>query len=121
MPKRTKRDVSRWHEVNRPGDKYFKGRVIGGERVFHYIVWDGVRDYENQPPLRNLAVVEKTGKLIYVRVDETAVEDIEDINALIRSPMQFCPDVGGLVVWTRDHRTYRLIVQYVSKHHRWLS
>jgi hypothetical protein len=97
----------------RPGSKYFKGRVVYGNRVLRYVVWDGVRNYENAPPLQALAALEKMpGLQLNLRVDETAVEDIE---YLITAPMDGCPDCGGLVVWTRDHRTYRLIVQRMAQ------
>jgi hypothetical protein len=32
--------------MGQPGSKYFKGRCICGDRVIHYVVWDGVRNYE---------------------------------------------------------------------------
>jgi hypothetical protein len=96
----------------RPGSKYFKGRAILGERVLRSVVWDGVRDYQNAPPLQALAIAEKMrGVQLHLQVDEDAVEDIE---VLIRAPL-VDPQVGGLVVWTRDHRTYRLIVQRLTK------
>lgn|SRR5262249_2647275 len=98
--------------MNRPGSKYFTGRIICGERVLRYFIWDGVRDYENAPPLQTIALVEKTtGLQLHVKVDEDAVEDIYEI---VASPCQSCPEVGSLVVWTRDHRTYRLIVHQLT-------
>jgi hypothetical protein len=33
-----------------PGEKYFKGRLCKGPEAHHYVVWDGVRDYQNKPP-----------------------------------------------------------------------
>ena len=36
-----------------------RGRIIRGERVLQYVVWDGVHDYENAPPLQGIALVEK--------------------------------------------------------------
>ena len=39
----------------KPGNKYFKGRCIQGQQVLHYVVWDGVRNYENAPPLQAIA------------------------------------------------------------------
>lgn len=80
--------------------------------MLRYIIWDGVHDYENAPPLQAIALVEKMPRLqVHVKVDEDAVEDIHQI---ITGPCQVCPEVGGLVVWTRDHRTYRLIVQRLT-------
>jgi hypothetical protein len=101
--------------MHRPGSKYFKGRLVCGERVFHYVIWDGVHNYENPPPLQALVLAEKMGPLVYVRVDEDAVEDIQE---LIDAPRSY-PEMNGVVVWTRDHRTYRLIVhQLVKTGHR---
>lgn len=95
-----------------PGSKYFAGRLVRGERVLRYVVWDGVHAYKNAPPLQAIATVEKMlGIQLHLQIDETAVEDIEE---LIRIPAED-PEVGGLVVWTQDHRTYRLIVQRLSK------
>jgi hypothetical protein len=66
-------------------------------------------DYQNAPPLQAIALAEKMpGVQLHLKVDEEALEDIE---YLIAAPMDGCPEVGGLVVWARDHRTYRLIVQ----------
>jgi hypothetical protein len=28
----------------KPGAKYFKGRVMRGARVLHYVVWNGVKN-----------------------------------------------------------------------------
>jgi hypothetical protein len=98
--------------MNRPGAKYFKGRLIRGERVLHYVVWDGGHGYKNAPPLQALALAEKMRGLLYVQVGEDAIEDIHEI---IDAPCRSCPEVGGLVVWTRDHRTYRLIVRRLTE------
>jgi hypothetical protein len=96
----------------KPGNKYFKGRVIRGQRVLHYVVWDGIRNYENAPPLQAIKAAEKMqGKQLHLRVDKNAVEDIE---YLIAAPLQH-PEVGGLVVWARDHKTYRAIVQQLTQ------
>jgi hypothetical protein len=51
------------------------------------------------------------GPVVYVRVDEDAIEDIYE---LIDAPRS-CPEMGGVVVWTRDHRTYRLIVHRLTE------
>jgi hypothetical protein len=107
--------------MDRPGSQYFKGRCVCGERVMHYVIWDGVRDYEKVPPLEVLDLVEKMpGQQLHVQVDENAVEDIHEI---ITAPLDTCPEVGGLVVWTKDHRTYRLIVQQLTalEDHVWLT
>jgi len=39
----------------------------------------------------------------------------EDIHKLIAAPLDGCPECGGLVVWARDHRTYKLLVQELIK------
>jgi hypothetical protein len=96
-----------------PGKKYFKGRCIAGERVLHYVVWDGIYNYENAPPLQAIAMAEKMpGLQLHVKVGADAVEDIYE---LIAAPLDACPEADGLVVWTQDHRTYRLIVQQLTK------
>lgn len=63
-----------------PGKKYFRGRVIRGEQVLRYVVWDGIRNYENAPPLQAIKALEKMeGTQLHLRVDENAVEDIEEL------------------------------------------
>jgi hypothetical protein len=103
----------------RLGAKYFKGRVIRGERTVQYIVWDGVKRYRNVPPLDRIAEVEKMeGEQLRLQVDDTAVEDIYE---LIAAPLDW-PEVGGLVVWAKDHRTYLLILQRLSRPDRiWMQ
>jgi hypothetical protein len=60
--------------MNPPGSKYFKGRYIRGARVLHYVVWDGIHDYLNTPPLQAIALVEKMpGLQLHVKVDADAV------------------------------------------------
>jgi hypothetical protein len=98
--------------TNKSGDKYFKGRVICGQNVLHYVVWNGVHNYENTPPLQAIKALEKMqGIQLHVRVGEDAVEDIE---VLLAAPLEK-PGVGGLVVWTEDDQTYRSIVQRLTK------
>jgi hypothetical protein len=95
-----------------PGDKYFKGRVIQGQQVLRYVVWNGIRNYQNAPPLDAIKASENMqGTQVHVRVDGNAVEDIE---VLIAAPLQH-PNVGGLVVWARDHQTYLSIVQRLTQ------
>jgi hypothetical protein len=94
------------------GDRYFQGRVIRGQQVLRFVVWDGVRNYKNAPPLLAIKVAEKMqGTQLNPRVDENAVEDIE---VLIAAPLE-CPNVGGLVIWTRNHQTYRSIVRQLTR------
>jgi hypothetical protein len=99
--------------------RYFKGRVICGQQVLRYVVWDGIRNYENAPPLQAIKALEKMqGTQVHVRVGADAVEDIE---VLIAAPLEH-PDVGGLVVWTRDHKTYRSILRRLTQPgHIWLT
>jgi hypothetical protein len=89
--------------------------------VIRYVVWDGVRNYEQAPPLGVIALAEKMpGLQLYVKVGEDAVEDVHQI---IAGPLHACPEVGGLVVWAQDHRTYQLITQRLTAPgaHIWLA
>jgi hypothetical protein len=102
-----------------PGKKYFKGRIIYGERVLHYVVWDGIRNYKDAPPLQAIAKAESMqGLQLHLKVGEEAVEDIVE---LIAAPLTGCPEAGGLVVWTQDHRTYQLIVRKLARSGLWLG
>jgi hypothetical protein len=99
--------------MRRPGSKYFKCRLICGEQLLQVVVWDGVCGFENAPPLQVIALIEKMrGVQLCVQVDEDAIEDIHEV---IAAPCRSCPEVGGLVVWTRDHRTYCLIVHRLTE------
>ena len=107
--------------MSKPGSKYFKGRIYQGKRVLHYIIWDGVRDYRNEPPLKIIAA-QFEGTALHVKVDAQAIEDIDDLHALLAAPLDGCPDCGALVMWARDHRTYRRIVQHLTDPDRiWLT
>jgi hypothetical protein len=37
-------------DTQKPGKKYFKGRLYRDGKMYPYVVWDGKRDYENVPP-----------------------------------------------------------------------
>jgi hypothetical protein len=56
--------------MSQPGTKYFKGRAVQGERVLHYIVWDGVHDYERAPPLDAFAQIVPPGIQLHLKVDD---------------------------------------------------
>jgi hypothetical protein len=45
MNREKQRDVTRV-----AGSKYYKGRCIHHGEVFHFVVWDGVRNYRDLPP-----------------------------------------------------------------------
>jgi len=82
--------------MSKPGSKYFKGRIYQGERVLHYIIWDGVRDYRNEPPLKIIAA-RFEGAALHVKVDAQAIEDIDDLHALLAAPLDGCPDCGSQI------------------------
>jgi hypothetical protein len=78
-----------------------------------YVIWDGLHDYENVPPLQIIALREKMqGLQLYVQVGADSVKDIHEV---IACPYRACPEAGGLVIWTRDHQTYRRIVRRLMR------
>lgn len=80
--------------------------------MLHYVIWNEIRNYKNAPPLAAIAQAENMqGVQVHLKVGEEAVEDIEH---LIAAPL-YDPEVGGLVVWTKNHRTYQLIVRQLTQ------
>jgi hypothetical protein len=45
------------------GQKYYKGRILCGQRMFPFAVWDGVKDYQSNPPPELLVVEKLDGKV----------------------------------------------------------
>jgi hypothetical protein len=90
-----------------PGHKYFKGRVIAGKRVHHYVVWDGLNNYESAPP-PNLLLVEKLAGRVVIAQIRNGKAGRETITALLMS----CDSV---VLWARDTAVYRAIVQNLTQ------
>jgi hypothetical protein len=95
-----------------PGSKYFCGRVIRGAQVLRYVVWDGIKDHRNVPPLQRIAQEEKiTDPQVWV-VDKGAVSRIKE---MLRAGPIDCPGAGGVVVWARSHKVYRRIVERLTE------
>jgi hypothetical protein len=94
--------------LHRPGKKLFKGRIIHPttHRVVHYVVWDGVRDYENEPSqelialLANAAGPDGTVGIVQIRNHKAGRKLIEFLNG----------PFDHFIIWARDHHTYRAIV-----------
>jgi hypothetical protein len=94
--------------------KYFKGRVLAGERASHFVVWDGVRDYANLPPPNLLVVENLTGTTLIAQVRNPKV-GIEMVKALLE-------ECDSLVVWTGNTAVYRSIVENIKREaNAWLS
>ena len=92
-----------------PGEKYFKGRVYNGSEVHHYVVWDGIHDYQNMPPVAGVMMMEfppGRGDIHIVQIGKPGAGVQPTLNAL----MALGPDVH-MILWARDHRTYRAIVK----------
>ena len=94
--------------MNHPGKKLFKGRIIhpATHRVVHYVVWDGVHDYENEPSQELIALFANaagpSGKVgvVQIRNRKAGRNLIEFLDGSFDSS----------IIWARDHRTYRAIV-----------
>ena len=91
-----------------PGAKLFKGRIIDPttHRVVHYVVWDGVRDYGNEPSQELIALFANaagpSGKVGVVQIRNRKAG---------RNLIEFLDgSFDSIIIWARDHRTYRAIV-----------
>ena len=92
-----------------PGAKYFKGRLYDGSGMCPWVVWDGVRAYENEPP-PSLLVAEKL------------IAQIRSLRAGSETITTLLKNSDGVVLWARDHRTYRAIVENIQRQSDgWLS
>jgi hypothetical protein len=89
------------------GAKYFKGRVLTDERMYRFVVWDGLRDYESPPLLPQLAAAEGfKGRWLVVQTHKHDWHN-EDV-------AKFLVDDRDLIIWTRDAATYRGLVKNLS-------
>jgi hypothetical protein len=100
--------------------KYFKGLIIRSDgRVVHYIVWDGVKDYSNMMPtpedgalfvgLMKRLCVDKAepGPLMIVQISSHDF-DTRTLDVLSEKAM-------ALIVWAKDHATFKAIVAALER------
>jgi hypothetical protein len=97
-----------------PGTQYFKGRILFPDKTVRFVVWDGVKDYENLPPPELAAVIFKGPKgpgesrnVAILQVNEERFNE-RTIHAAAKS-------TDGLILWARDHKLYRRMVKQMSK------
>jgi hypothetical protein len=100
--------------VERPGAKYFKGRIHQDGRMFPFVVWDGVRDYKNIPPPNLLVTENLTGRSVIAQIQNRKA-GTEAIAALLE-------ECDSAIIWARNHATYRSIVANIKRQsHGWLT
>jgi hypothetical protein len=46
--------------------KYFKARIVRDQTAFGVVIWDGERDYVNEPPVANIVLAERLGDPLWV-------------------------------------------------------
>jgi hypothetical protein len=101
--------------VPKPGEKYFKGRVYRNGKMIPYVVWDGVRGYENTPPPTLLIAEQLTGNIGIVQIGKKANNIHETTDVLTAA-------FDSLVLWTRDHEVYRWIVdKMMARSSMWMQ
>jgi hypothetical protein len=87
------------------GEKYYKSRLRDLDGRWHRIVvWDGVCDYENEPPLELMVYEKLGGKLGIVQINPNM--EVSNKDALLEIIEAF----DNVVLWARDHATYRILV-----------
>jgi hypothetical protein len=90
-----------------PGKKYFKGRIYRRGKVHPFVVWDGMRDYENEPPPHLFIAEGLRGRIGIKQLRKKPRSTLETIVLLAGS-------FDSIVLWTRDHALYRTIVDEVT-------
>jgi hypothetical protein len=96
------------------GQRYFKGRVLAGERASHFVVWNGLRDYASPPPPNLLVVEDLTGTTLIAQVRNPKV-GTEAVTALLEG-------CDSLILWTLNAAVYRSIVKNIKRQaDGWLS
>jgi hypothetical protein len=94
--------------------KYFKGRVLAGERAFHFVVWNGLRDYASPPPPNLLVVENLTGTTLIAQVRNPKVG-----TEVVKTLLEGC---DSLILWTLNAAVYRAIVENIKRQaDGWLS
>jgi hypothetical protein len=91
-----------------PGSKYLKGRAYDGDRMCPWVIWDGVRAYRNSPPPGLLQTENLNGRIVIAQI-KSRTAGIETIDAILKAGAE------SVVLWARDHKTYRAIVQNVKR------
>ena len=96
------------------GQRYFKGRVLAGERASHFVVWNGLLDYASPPPPILLVAENLTGRTCVAQIRNSKV-GTETVTALLES-------CDSLILWTRNTAVYRAIVENIKRQSDgWLS
>jgi hypothetical protein len=85
------------------GRKYYKGRLYQDGKTFPYVVWDGVRSYENHPPIELFAAELCGPEIAIMQIGKKPRNIREVLTTLIET-------ADSVVLWARDHTTYRAIV-----------
>jgi hypothetical protein len=99
---------------------YFKGRVIFAGRTVHYVVWDGVEDYSHAPP------VPQDGAAFYCLMQELRLSPESKGDFLIAQIRNhkfgnwhleklIGTKTLAVVIWARDHATFRAIVANLER------
>jgi hypothetical protein len=98
---------------------YFKGRIYHGAEVHHYVVWDGVRDYQSLPPVAGVLATEfpaGTGTVYIAQIGKPGRSVRTALLGLIATGSN-----THVILWARDHRTYRDIVKEMERGDAWLQ
>lgn len=88
--------------------KYFKYRSISQNgQVQHCVVWDGIKDWKNQPAIQGLRLA---GEIPGQKVAIIRIDMYEDwVDMLLKGPLPGC---DSIVFWTNNRKTYRTIIRY---------
>ncbi len=99
-----------------PGKKYFKGRIYVGDAVHHYVIWDGVRDFQNAPSEAVIAAeFPRPPRAIYTAQVSTEML-MEHSATFMLDVLLLAPEPNShFILWARDHRTYRTIVEEMTR------
>jgi hypothetical protein len=90
-----------------PEPKYHKSRVYTQGRMCPVVVWDGVHGYENIPPPALLIAENLMGRI--------GIAQIRNRKAGIDTILALLKETDSVIIWARDHATYRSIVTNIER------
>ena len=116
--KRIKRHPAKKAKLNfvksRPGAKYHKTRVhsIDGPKIASIVIWDGIKNYENEPPIPSIVIAEKfdAKKLLVIQVGK----DWEEGELRFQLGIEAAYDGADVIFYAANHAVYRQLCRSIK-------
>jgi hypothetical protein len=88
---------------------YYKTTLVGGDSYVRCVIWDGVCDYESDPPIPALCIAESLDgpdlHIMQIRHGHGVVKVVEAMLGITTS----------VILWTRSHQAYRTAVDEMER------